>query len=57
LFIEPNEIVCQIDEKICGYFPEHIYHSVNGGLWGERVWNHSFEDVEVVGESISEGEG
>jgi alpha-L-arabinofuranosidase len=43
LFIEPNEIVCQIDEKIYGHFFEHIYHSANGGLWGELVWNRSFE--------------
>ena len=44
LFIEPNEIVCEIDEKVYGHFLEHIYHSVNGGLWGELVWNRSFED-------------
>jgi alpha-N-arabinofuranosidase len=43
LFIEPDEIVCEIDEKVYGHFLEHIYHSVNGGLWGELVWNRSFE--------------
>ncbi|MCJ7514692.1 MAG: hypothetical protein MUO89_01815 [Dehalococcoidia bacterium] len=43
LFIEPDEIVGQIDEKTYGHFLEHIYHSVNGGLWGELVWNRSFE--------------
>jgi len=43
LYIEPNEVVCEIDEKVYGHFLEHIYHSVNGGLWGELVWNRSFE--------------
>lgn len=43
LSIEPDEIVCEIDEKIYGHFLEHIYHSVNGGLWGELVWNRSLE--------------
>ena len=43
LLIEPNEIVSEIDEKVYGHFLEHIYHSVNGGLWGELVWNRSFE--------------
>lgn len=43
-FIEPNEIVCEIDETVYGHFLEHIYHSVNGGLWGELVWNRSFEE-------------
>jgi alpha-L-arabinofuranosidase len=32
-----------IDEKVYGHFYEHIYHSANGGLWGELVWNRSFE--------------
>lgn len=32
-----------IDEKVYGHFLEHIYHSANGGLWGELVWNRSFE--------------
>ncbi len=42
-FVEPNEVVCEIDEKVYGHFLEHIYHSVNGGLWGELVWNRSLE--------------
>lgn len=28
---------------VYGHFLEHIYNSVNGGLWGELVWNRSFE--------------
>jgi alpha-N-arabinofuranosidase len=41
--VNPGRILNQIDEKIYGHFFEHIYHSANGGLWGELVWNRSFE--------------
>ncbi|MGL4595083.1 MAG: family 16 glycoside hydrolase, partial [Thermoguttaceae bacterium] len=44
LRIEPNRVLHQIDEKIYGHFLEHIYHSCNGGLWGELIWDRSFED-------------
>ncbi len=42
--IDPSKVEGRIDEKIYGHFLEHIYHSVNGGLWGELVWNRSFEE-------------
>lgn len=42
-FVDTTEIENRVDEKIYGHFLEHIYHSVNGGLWGELVWNRSFE--------------
>lgn len=45
LSIDPTKIESRIDEKIYGHFLEHIYHSVNGGLWGELVWNRSFEEL------------
>ena len=32
-----------INPEVYGHFFEHIYHSANGGLWGELVWNRSFE--------------
>jgi alpha-N-arabinofuranosidase len=41
--VNPERVVGRIDEKIYGHFLEHIYHSVNGGLWGEMIWNRSFE--------------
>ena len=41
---DPDKVLHRIDERIYGHFLEHIYHSVNGGLWGELVWNRSFED-------------
>ena len=42
-FVDTTNIVNTIDEKVYGHFLEHIYHSANGGLWGEMVWNRSFE--------------
>ncbi|MEO8369691.1 MAG: alpha-L-arabinofuranosidase C-terminal domain-containing protein [Candidatus Solibacter sp.] len=49
LTVNTNGSLHTIDEKIYGQFLEHIYHSVNGGVWGEVVWNRSFE------ESLAEG--
>jgi len=43
LALDPNQVLNSIDENIYGHFLEHIYHSANGGLWGELVWNRSFE--------------
>lgn len=40
---DPTRTVNRIDEKVYGHFLEHIYYSCNGGLWGELVWNRSFE--------------
>jgi alpha-N-arabinofuranosidase len=47
LTLHPDDVVGRIDEKIYGHFLEHIYHSCNGGLWGELVWNRSFEQNEL----------
>jgi len=41
--IDADKVVGRVDEKIYGHFLEHIYHSCNGGLWGEMIWNRSFE--------------
>ncbi len=43
LTLHPDRVVNPIDEKVYGHFLEHIYHSCNGGLWGELVWDRSFE--------------
>ncbi len=43
LTIHPDRVLNRIDEKVYGHFLEHIYHSCNGGLWGELVWDRSFE--------------
>jgi len=44
LRIDPGKSAGHIDERIYGHFLEHIYHSCNGGLWGDIVWNRSFEE-------------
>ncbi|MCL2005219.1 MAG: DUF1080 domain-containing protein [Planctomycetaceae bacterium] len=44
LTLKPEQELNRIDEKIYSHFLEHIYSSINGGLWGELVWNRSFED-------------
>lgn len=41
--IRPEKVLNSIDEKVYGHFLEHIYNSCNGGLWGELIWNRSFE--------------
>jgi alpha-N-arabinofuranosidase len=43
LSVNADEAVGTVDERVYGHFLEHIYHSVNGGLWGEMVWDRSFE--------------
>ena len=47
--LDPAKVLNRVDEKVYGHFLEHIYHSVNGGLWGEMVWNRSFEDAGSMG--------
>jgi alpha-N-arabinofuranosidase len=44
LKVDTTQTLHSIDPKIYGQFLEHIYHSVNGGVWGEVVWNRSFEE-------------
>lgn len=46
----------EIHERVYGHFLEHIYHSCNGGLWGEVIWNRSFEDCSGVGKWSVEGD-
>lgn len=36
--------------KIYGFLLEHIYHSLSNGLWGENVWNRSFEERPAYGD-------
>jgi len=54
--IDPDSVVNRIDEKVYGHFFEHIYHSANGGLWGELVWNRSFEENAGGRWSIEDGQ-
>ncbi len=41
--VNPDKTLNPIDERVYGHFLEHIYNSCNGGLWGDLVWNRSFE--------------
>jgi alpha-N-arabinofuranosidase len=41
--IHSDQVLHSVDEKIYGQFLEHIYNSVNNGLWGDMIWNRSFE--------------
>jgi len=54
--IDPGRVLNRIDEKVYGHFFEHIYHSANGGLWGELVWNRSFEENTAGRWSIEDGQ-
>ena len=55
-YINTANILNTIDEKVYGHFFEHIYHSANGGLWGELVWNRSFE-INSTGQALWNIEG
>ena len=44
LTVDSDHVVKQVDNRLYGHFLEHIYHSLHGGLWGEVVWNRSFEE-------------
>jgi alpha-N-arabinofuranosidase len=54
--VHPERVLNRIDEKVYGHFFEHIYHSANGGLWGELVWNRSFEENSAGRWSIEDGQ-
>jgi alpha-N-arabinofuranosidase len=41
--VRSDNVVNTIQPHVYGHFFEHIYHSANGGIWGEAVWNRSFE--------------
>jgi hypothetical protein len=41
--IHSDQVLHSVNEKIYGQFLEHIYNSVNNGLWGDLIWNRSFE--------------
>lgn len=45
IIIHPDQVISTIEKGIYGQFLEHIYHTLNGGLWGEVVWNRSFEEA------------
>jgi len=50
LTVDANKVIGQVDEKIYSHFLEHIYHSCNGGLWGDMIFNRSFEEAVAAGQ-------
>lgn len=43
LTVNVDKVLHEVNPNVYGHFFEHIYHSANGGLWGELIWNRSFE--------------
>jgi hypothetical protein len=43
LTVDPSKVEGPVDAAIYGHFLEHIYNSVQGGLWGQMVLNGSLE--------------
>ncbi len=41
--VNAGKVTGQVNKNIYGDLLEHIYHSVNGGLWGEMLASRSFE--------------
>ncbi|HZL11152.1 MAG TPA: family 16 glycoside hydrolase [Prolixibacteraceae bacterium] len=56
LTINTDKVIGKIDSKIYGQLLEHIYHSINGGLWGEMIATRSFEPIAFNGWYIDENE-
>ena len=42
--IHAQQIRNTISKGVYSQFLEHIYHSGDNGLWGEMIWNRSFEE-------------
>ncbi|MBN2138363.1 MAG: DUF1080 domain-containing protein [Sedimentisphaerales bacterium] len=55
LTVDARSIAGTIDKNVYGHFLEHIFHSVNGGLWGDLIWNRTFEQNEM-GQWIPRGD-
>lgn len=47
--VDTGKVENRIDPKLYGFLLEHIYHSVSNGIWGENVWNRSFEEQPAYG--------
>jgi alpha-N-arabinofuranosidase len=54
--INSDQVLHKVDEKIYGQFLEHIYNSVNNGLWGDMIWNRSFERTSGSGSWYQNGD-
>src|SRR5690242_20610355 len=41
--VNTDKVANRVSRLIYGHFFEHIYNGGDNGLWGEMVWNRSFE--------------
>lgn len=48
--VDVHHVENRIDDKLYGFLLEHLYHSVSNGIWGENVWNRSFEELSAYGD-------
>lgn len=48
--VDVNKTENRISDKLYGFLLEHLYHSISNGVWGENVWNRSFEDLFADGD-------
>lgn len=55
--VNPDRVENRIDEKLYGFLLEHLYHSVSNGIWGENVWNRSFEERLAYGDWTVDSQG
>ncbi len=55
--IDPKREEGRINKHIYGFLLEHLYHSVSNGIWGENVWNRSFEELLAEGNWVIDTQG
>ena len=57
VLIQPDQEEGRINPHVYGFLLEHIYHSVSNGIWGENVWNRSFEELLAEGRWTADTDG
>ena len=55
--IDPTHEEGRINKHVYGFLLEHLYHSVSNGIWGENVWNRSFEELLAEGNWSADTQG
>lgn len=55
--LHSDKVENRISDKVYGFLLEHLYHSVSNGLWGENVWNRSFEELLAYGDWTVDSRG
>ena len=55
--VDPSKVENRVSPLLYGFLLEHIYHSASNGLWGENIWNRSFEEHFADGKWTVSSEG